>query len=180
MKLIESVADALGVDVATVVTHDRNLLNASLRTRGGRGRAAARMTPNDAANLIIAVAGADQVQNSVNAVKNFGSLRFDPIHSSSREIPGLSMAHTFREVLSEFIAGFQSGDLALASSIELEIKLTRPNYEAEISGEIDGMSLVFKYARPPRAGCDPPGRELSITATFTHRTPWQVGEALRM
>ncbi|WP_128754963.1 hypothetical protein [Methylobacterium sp. GXF4] len=178
--LIESVADALGVDVATVVTHDRNLLIAGLRTRGGRGRAAARMTPNDAANLIIAVAGADQVQNSVVAVQNFASLRFDPIRSSSREIPGLSAKHTFGEFLAEFIEGFRSGDLAGASNIELEIKLTRPLYEAEIVGVFDGSQWSFKYSRPSPKGCDPPGRELSITATFTHRTPWQVGEALRI
>jgi hypothetical protein len=180
MKLIESVADALGVDVATVVTHDRNLLTAGLRTKGGRGRAAARMTPGDASNLIIAVAGSDQVQNSVAAVKNYTTLVLDPRRSSKGSLPGISKHTTFGEFLIEFITGFQNGSFSGTSNIELEIKLKRPEYEVEISGDFDGAEWIFKYWRPLQKGCDPPGRELSITAAFTHRTPWQVGEALRM
>lgn len=56
-ELVHAIAEALGVPEPTVVVHDRNLVVAGLRTKGGRGRSAAKITANDAANLLIAVAG---------------------------------------------------------------------------------------------------------------------------
>src|SRR4051812_5015787 len=57
-ELVRCVARVLKVSEATVVQYDRNLAEAGLRTKGGRGRSAARITSQDAANLLIVIAGA--------------------------------------------------------------------------------------------------------------------------
>src|SRR4051794_40956791 len=98
-QLVECVASALGVEEATVIVHDRNLAVAGLRTMGGRGRAAARMTARDAANLLIAVAGAEQVRDSARAVQDFAAL---PLRAGS-PLPGLRAGHDFGEALTLLI-----------------------------------------------------------------------------
>jgi len=64
-QLSECIARATGVPEATVLLHMRNVREAGILTQGGRGRSAARMTTRDAANLLIAVAGASAVKDSV-------------------------------------------------------------------------------------------------------------------
>lgn len=68
------VAEVLGVPEATVILHDRNLSLAGLRSMGGRGRAVARVTYTDAANLLIAVAGSRNVKDSAKTVEAYASL----------------------------------------------------------------------------------------------------------
>lgn len=68
------VADVLGVPEPTVTVHDRNLAEAGLRSKGGRGRSAAQMTPEDAANLLIAVAGSSLVKDTVVTVREYSEL----------------------------------------------------------------------------------------------------------
>jgi hypothetical protein len=76
-QLVETVAEVLGISVATVIVHDRNLSTAPvpLRTVAGRGRAAARITAVDAANLLIAVAASESVKDSARTVLTYGGLR---------------------------------------------------------------------------------------------------------
>ena len=50
-ELMQAVSEATGVALPTVVDMDRRLVKAKLRTKGGRGLNAARMTPLDAARL---------------------------------------------------------------------------------------------------------------------------------
>src|ERR1700680_4344941 len=57
-ELVHIIANVLGIPEATVVQYDRNLAAAGLRTKGGRGRSAAKVTSRDAANLLIAIGGA--------------------------------------------------------------------------------------------------------------------------
>jgi hypothetical protein len=56
-ELVKVVADALGVAPATVTQYDRVLAENGLRSKGGRGTSAAKVTPKDAANLLIAILG---------------------------------------------------------------------------------------------------------------------------
>ena len=51
-ELTQTVSEATGVALATVVDMDRRLVKAKLRTKGGRGLNAARMTELDAARLL--------------------------------------------------------------------------------------------------------------------------------
>ncbi len=72
--LIEIVADALGLTAETVGVHVRNLRTAGLLNRRGVGRSAAIMTTLDAARVLLAVVGSQQVKDSAETVKRFGAL----------------------------------------------------------------------------------------------------------
>lgn len=78
-ELVRTVAEVLGVPEPTVVVHDRNLVKAGLRSKGGRGRSAARVTAADAVNLLIAVAGSawyhSGIKDTVATVKDYAPLR---------------------------------------------------------------------------------------------------------
>jgi hypothetical protein len=54
-RLVATMAEVLGVSLATVVQYDRVLAENGLRSKGGRGLSAARVTAADAANLLIAI-----------------------------------------------------------------------------------------------------------------------------
>ena len=55
-QLVQAMATALGISVATVTQYDRQLAENGLRSKGGRGVSAAAVTARDAANLLIAIA----------------------------------------------------------------------------------------------------------------------------
>src|SRR5690606_10667084 len=74
-ELVAKIAAMTGVPEGTVIQHDRNLSVAGLRTVGGRGRAAATVTYQDAANLLIAVAGSRNVKDSVKTVQEYAELK---------------------------------------------------------------------------------------------------------
>jgi hypothetical protein len=70
-QLIKVVAEATGVPEPTVFQHDRNLVVAGLRTKGGRGTSAAKVTVRDATHLLTAVLGSEQVKDSVATVQRY-------------------------------------------------------------------------------------------------------------
>src|SRR5258707_15474353 len=77
-QLVECVAAALNVPRATVVLYDRILAENGLRSKGGRGRSAAKVTVEDAANLLIAIAGTPTsgIGSAAATVKQFASLKY--------------------------------------------------------------------------------------------------------
>lgn len=175
MQLVESVASALGVDLSTVVTHDRNLVAAGLRTKGGRGPSAARMTAQDATNLLIAVAGAEQVRESVRAVESFTGLK--EIASRS-PIPDLSAGHTYGEALAAFIQAFVDDGFRYADQVTLTFEMTRPQLRAEITGIIHDHEIKAVYRTPAHRERAPPGDLVTVTR-FTQATLGLVGLVLR-
>ena len=55
-ELVDTMAEVLGLPIATVTQYDRQLAENSLRSRGGRSRGPAqKVTPRDAANLLISI-----------------------------------------------------------------------------------------------------------------------------
>jgi hypothetical protein len=74
-ELVKAVSIALDVPEETVVQHDRNLVVAGLRTKGGRGSAAPTVTPRDAARLVAAVMGSSKVKDSVSVVQSLEAAR---------------------------------------------------------------------------------------------------------
>jgi hypothetical protein len=70
-ELVKLIAAATGDDVATVVQHDRNLAIAGLRTMGGRGRSAAKVTARDAAHVLTSVLGSHRVKDAVDTVRRY-------------------------------------------------------------------------------------------------------------
>jgi hypothetical protein len=94
-KLVRTVAEVLGLPEATVTVHDRNLVTAGLRTKGGRGTSAAKVTPRDAAHLLVAILGSTQVKDSVEVIRRYTEScpREDPqtkLGFKHFEIPALS------------------------------------------------------------------------------------------
>lgn len=79
-ELVKVVAAATGTPPATVFQHDRNLVVASLRTKGGRGTSAAKVTARDAAHLFTAILGSEQVKDSAETVLRYA----DTVEHGSR------------------------------------------------------------------------------------------------
>src|SRR6266700_4556589 len=77
-QLVKAVSIALDVPEETVVQHDRNLVVAGLRTKGGRGRSAPMVTPLDAARLLTAKLASIRTKDSVASVNAFEQTVFEP------------------------------------------------------------------------------------------------------
>lgn len=73
-QMVKKVSETLGVPEATVTVYDRALAEAGYRSKGGRGRSAAKMTAVDVANLLIAVAGTSVAKDAVQAVAEYSCL----------------------------------------------------------------------------------------------------------
>lgn len=73
-QLTEAVSRATGFTEETVHVHMRNLREHGLLTQAGKGSSAARMTPHDAAWLLMAVCGAYYVKESAGAAATFAAL----------------------------------------------------------------------------------------------------------
>ena len=134
-QLVPTVANVLGVPEKTVNVFSRNLREAGLISSGGRGPGGAHMTPFDAANLIIAVAGSNLVKDAVETVKhyaelpaissehhtqtdahNFENFGNEPPIWDLRGFPivglrSLPHGHSFREALAALIASAANGSL---------------------------------------------------------------------
>jgi hypothetical protein len=74
VKMATSMADALGLPHGYVRLHLRHLSEAGEITFKGHGTSAAAMTPVDAANLLIAVAGSSFAKDSLETLKGFSIL----------------------------------------------------------------------------------------------------------
>jgi hypothetical protein len=75
---IHAVAIATNSPEEVVFQHDRNLVKAGLRTKGGRGRSAPKVTPLDAARLLVATLGSIRTKDSVATVRAFEGAIFLP------------------------------------------------------------------------------------------------------
>jgi hypothetical protein len=140
-ELVRVISEALGVPEPTVTQHDRNLVIAGLRSKGGRGRSAAKVTARDAAHLLTAVMGSALVKDSVEAVERYGATRIHKDTSSPSgfkdyvvpELAALSHDHSFLDGLEALIASAASGSLQ------------RALYDA--AEEVGGSK--FPYVLPP-------------------------------
>lgn len=100
LELAAVLAEALGLPQATVVQHLRNLQKRRDIVFKGYGRGAARMGTSDAARLLIAAVGSDQVKDSLTTVDSFGSLL--PVSIEGRGPP---RQLTFLEHVTALFAG---------------------------------------------------------------------------
>jgi hypothetical protein len=85
-QLVKAVSIALDVPEETVVQHDRNLVTAGLRTKGGRGPSAPKVTPLDAARLLVATLGSVRTKDSVETVRKFEETKHLPPKKSDLPI----------------------------------------------------------------------------------------------
>ncbi len=116
-ELVRCVAKVLGLPEATVIQHDRNLLVAGKRSKGGRGRSAAKVTVSDAVNLLIPVVADSLIKDTVNTWREYVSLPVDDLEKSQQwqfEIPPLKAlpeSHTLGDALAALIEAAKDGSL---------------------------------------------------------------------
>jgi hypothetical protein len=127
-QLVQTIAQAFGLSEATVAVHDRLLAENGLRVSGGRGRSASQVRPEDAANLLIAIAGAPisgpSVRETIQTVARYAHLPAKhPTYNQQgnwdgiRALSGLTKGHSFSAALSEIIRAFARGDLETMDQI---------------------------------------------------------------
>jgi len=119
-EFAKCVADALHVPEPTVAVHDRNLRTAGLRSKSGRGRGAAKVTARDAASLLVAVLGSEQVKDSADAVRRYGTTgaQLRPADRKAlnalgiTELTALPRDHSFIDAVEALIESAATGSLA--------------------------------------------------------------------
>jgi hypothetical protein len=183
-QLVETVAEVLGVSVATVVVHDRNLATAPtpLRSVAGRGRAAARVTAGDAANLLIAVAASESVKDSAKTVLCYGDLLGESaINSGIRRYDELPANHTFGQALAALIEAAAAKEIVLNRKMNLRVTCFGPRAKAKIEWEINAGSSETVYDPrshwPVQTKLVPVG-DLERMTTFTESSIFRLGAAV--
>lgn len=162
-ELIQAVAEALGLPKATVIIHDRLLMDAGLRSKHGRGRGAAKVTPRDASHLLVAILGSGQVKDTVATVRRYGGARVDRKASSAtqfgnvgiEELAVLSREHSFLDALEALVGAVANGSLSPSKSglpvpdvIDIGAQTPGTVGNIRIAGTVTGATASVRYARP--------------------------------
>ncbi|MBN9468998.1 MAG: hypothetical protein J0J10_09525 [Bosea sp.] len=180
-ELIASVAEHTGVPLATVIVHDRNLAEEGLRSPALRGRGVSRVTYQDAANLLIAVAASRNVKDSAKTVREYVDLMSHEPMFSGEEKRGRTFGDALAALLEavpaarERFSGPEGDRITVAlfgpkarariDVMRQDEKPQRWDYEAE--GE--------SWPKRP-AGKHPPIADLTFISEFTQITIGCVGE----
>ena len=121
--LVKTMAEVLGISVATVTQYDRQLAEAGLRSKGGRGTSAAKVTSEDAANLLTAVVAApvtgSAIKEAARTCEAYASLPALPqvarIENFRKfglpRLAGLPAKHSLQRALSTLIAAAGEGEV---------------------------------------------------------------------
>ncbi|MCK1356336.1 hypothetical protein IVB56_36010 [Bradyrhizobium sp. CW7] len=123
-QLVKCIAEALGIPEPTVVQYDRLLAENDLRSKGGRGTSAAKVTAVDAANLLIAIMGSPvagaSIKPAIETCKTYGGLRVrlgansETVKTFRRlgfpTMSKLPKSHSFREGLASLISAASVGE----------------------------------------------------------------------
>src|SRR5262245_32027450 len=116
-QLVEVTAAALGLSEATVRQYDRVLAESGLRSKSGRGSSAAKVTAEDTANLLIAIAASPlsgaPLRDAATRCKIYGSLPSTRVRGSMRSfgscglrsLSRLKAKHTFSDALQTLLSG---------------------------------------------------------------------------
>lgn len=122
--LVRIIAKVLGLSVGTVTQVDRNLASAGLRTKTGRGPSAAQVTSQDAANLLIAIAGApisgawvkeaERICLAYRSLRAYGVMTkfgdFSRLKSRYPTLKTLTHRHTLGDAIATLIDSIDAGE----------------------------------------------------------------------
>jgi hypothetical protein len=185
-ELIRAVAEALGVPEPTVVVHDRNLALAGLRTMAGRGRAAAKMTATDAANLVVATAGSMNVKDSAKTVTNYGALQADRrgVDWIGRYFR-LGEKHSFSDAVTSLLEAAAHDEIdhrSAGGSWDVEVHLFEPLVRARIvcARRVQESRHVYdvNYRLRRSHSASAKAADLERQSTFTHMTILWTGRLI--
>lgn len=190
-ELMQAVSEATGVPLATVVDIDRWLVKAKLRTKGGRGLNAARMTVLDAARLLTAVLASSQSNRAVEAVECYGQTKPDKARSTEKlfagtgleDLANLPPSHSFVDGLAALITATATGSLAKMGArsfphIEVFALTQATHGRIRVSGLAGGTAASIEYAGKS-SGHETRGRkaagDLEQSRRITEQTILPVG-----
>jgi hypothetical protein len=156
-QLVEAVAMTLGISTATVAQFDRQLSESGLRSKSGRGSSAAKVTPSDAANLLISILAApvagSSIKNAARTCAIYGAL---PIETFSRKdgfskfglrkLDELPNEHCLLEALSTAIEGVMSGEVITVPRLPKGLNVEWGDDDSRLLDE--QFSIVFDAPRP--------------------------------
>ena len=175
-ELVRKLSELLGIAERTIVLHDRNLVVAGLRSKGGRGNSAARMAARDAAHLLVAVLGSSHVKDSAETVRRYRETRFHKSASGGYDdstiaaLRNLPPDHSFVDAVEALIAAAADGSLETAMEVYVsEIEGEKIGYEAiiEITSKRPGNLAISRSAAVAPAGTV--GMVCPIHTTSTNR-----------
>ena len=148
---MQAISDVLGISRATVTVYDRVLAENGLRSKGGRGTSAAKVTSRDAANLLIALAASPifglSAKDAVRNCEAYGSLRKSEIAWTETfanfglpTLANLPQKHNFVDALSALIDAAGRGEIfkppesgkRFSLSTFFEVRFIGPGPSAEI------------------------------------------------
>lgn len=158
--LIPTLARILPMPEQTVAVIARALRQDRLISTGGRGPGAADMTPDDCANLLLAIMAADQVKDAVDAVHRFRGLTMEAVHCRDAateededdwlplppEMRRLLVVRDFGEMLSGLIAAARDGVLHKALDgvalpfMKIEVERRFQTASVSLSGSGDDLA----------------------------------------
>lgn len=192
--LVAVIADTLGVPRGTVAQYDRVLAENGLRSSGGRGLSAAKITAADAANLLIAIMGSPisgaAIKEAAKTCEVYGALPWiDTVRERQKlrsygfkRLADLPAEHSLREALIILIEGAvpdASGYYA-GAGCSVRIELMSPFPWAGISirdsakpveaGAMMAYHQRFKGARSPKMYMYPAQKDLQQTRQVTFET----------
>lgn len=172
-ELIAAIAEQTGVPEGTVIQHDRNLSLAGLRSVGGRGRAVARVTFQDAANLLIAVAASRNVKDSVKTVEEYAAL----VSDSPMRFGDERHVKTFGEALAALLEAVSAKpEIYSGKGADVRVTLGGPRPRAFIEHATpEGAVVPFEYHQRDRHKPLPCYGDLEHTSRFTQATLSHVG-----
>ena len=123
-QLVKCIAEALNIPEPSVVQYDRLLAESGLRSKGGRGTSAAKVTAVDAANLLIAIMGSPvigaSIKPAIEVCRTYGRLPLKVGGNSENlktfrtlgltTISKLPTSHTLRDGIAALIEGASVGE----------------------------------------------------------------------
>jgi len=199
-QLMQTISDATGLPLATVVDADRRLVKGGLRTKGGRGFSVAQMAPLDAARLLTALLASAMTNASVEAVQRYMQTSVDKSRSSEKlfaatglvDLAGLTSRDGFVAALDALIASAATGSLAalIADSkkhaiphIEVFAFTRATRGRIRISGLPNGQTASVEYIPSkksrglPKASTEVLG-DLEQSRRITEQTIYSIAELL--
>ena len=153
-KLVQTLAQALDLPEASLVHIDRGLVVAGLRSKGGRGRSAARVTPRDAAVLLVAILAGGLAKDAPTAIHRY--LDAHPLRAPGAAHPfadlglpdlaGLPLRHSFIDAVATLIL---CAGTPQAPGV-VEVAATSPGTLADlrIAATPSGRTAEVRYVPP--------------------------------
>ena len=204
-QLVTTVSEVMGVPRPTVAVIDRQLSEAGLRSKGGRGLSAAAMTPTDAANLLIAVAVARADLSAADATAKYRAGAFQD-HALDLEgefarpkgnwrldwgrspVFDLKPYHSFGEALDHMVALSVSGELVerlvQGAEVALAKAASREGIYVDVGVDFDdwGVGILVvagwgEHTRYRTGRVDHPG-DLKVSRSFSLKSIEAVGALL--